>query len=166
MDDLTNVLKGEITLYSMLLPVVEEKTVVIVKNDLARLQEITAKEQEILDKVVILEQRRLQVLEQMGVVLNRKNEQLKLQDIVSFLGNQPKEQKELSLLHDELKRLIGNLMNTNERNKKLIEQSLEMIEFNMNVLHSARMAPGNNYNNVAKDATVPASQLSMFDTKR
>ena len=51
-------------------------------------------------------------------------------------------------------------------NKKLIEQSLEMISYNMNILQSTRIVPGNNYTRNAGQWDMTASQTGMFDAKQ
>lgn len=48
------------------------------------------------------------------------------------------------MLHDELQQTMKRLVDVNTKNKNLIENSLEMIEFNMNFIQSTRMSPGNN----------------------
>jgi hypothetical protein len=59
------------------------------------------------------------------------------------------------------------LTEINARNKTLIEQSLEMIEFNMNFIQSTRMAPGNNtYTRGASQYGNDSYQAGMFDAKQ
>lgn len=165
MEDLINVLKAETVLYDELLPIAETKTRVIVENNLERLENITATEQEIVDQVTALESRRMKIIENIGTVLSRDPKTLKVKDIIQFLERQPKEQKELSILHDHLKDVVHKLMEVNSRNRTLLVQSLEMAEFNVNVLQSARMGPGNNnYTKGARNMMdAPSAQVRMFD---
>ena len=52
-------------------------------------------------------------------------------------------------------------------NKGLIQDSLEMVEFEMNLIHSLRQAPVTaNYNKDAYNANVRSSGRGMFDTKQ
>ena len=46
------------------------------------------------------------------------------------------------------------------------EQSLEMISYNMNLLQSTRIVPGNNYTKNAGQWNMTASQTGMFDAKQ
>ena len=83
-----------------------------------------------------------------------------------MLKNQPEEQKRLSDIHNNLKRTIQRLQTINYQNRSLIEQSLEMIEFNMNLIQSTRMSPGNNYTKGAVSSQNNALQPGMFDAKQ
>ena len=98
--------------------------------------------------------------------MNRKVESLNLKAIVAMLENQPAEQEKLGNLHDSLIKKLGRLKDFNLQNKALIEQSLEMIEFSMNVIQSDRVAPVNNYNRSASTQDIPISQMGMFDAKQ
>ena len=49
-DDLTAVLQQEMEVYQTLIPISEQKTEVLIRGDLKRLQEITDQEQELLDQ--------------------------------------------------------------------------------------------------------------------
>lgn len=167
LEELIGVLDKELDLYQNLIPVSEEKTRIIVKNDLNALQEITAKEQAVVDSIRALERRRDEIMANIKTVLNRKSDQLNLGTLIQILDKQPEEQKKLSALHDKLKNTIGRLTEINARNKTLIEQSLEMIEFNMNFIQSTRMAPGNNtYTRGASQYGNDSYQAGMFDAKQ
>ena len=63
---------------------------------------------------------------------------------------------------------IGVVLNkVNEKNKNLIENSLEMIEFNMNFIQSTRMSPGvNNYDRNASSSFSPGYTSGSFDAKQ
>ena len=166
-EELIAVLTEEATLYDQIVPIAEEKTKVIVANDLQMLQNITEKEKDLVDQVTVLEHKRQEVIHNIGTVLNRKDVQLKVKDIIQFLEKQPKEQQELRILHDRLKRSIQRLMEINNRNKSLIIQSLEMIEFNMNFIQSTRMSPGNsNYTRGAVNNDPISNGTRMFDAKQ
>ena len=167
LEELIGVLDKELDLYQNLIPVSEEKTRIIVRNDLNGLQEITAKEQAVVDSIRALERRREEIMANIKTVLNRNSDLLNLGTLIQILDKQPEEQKKLSVLHDNLKNTIGRLTEINARNKTLIEQSLEMIEFNMNFIQSTRMAPGNNtYTRGASQYGNDSYQAGMFDAKQ
>ena len=87
--------------------------------------------------------------------------------IIKMIGKQPNEQKKLSAIHDELSETLRRLVAINDRNKELINQSLEMIEFNMNLIQSTRMAPGvNNYTRSAGETDIRSARTGMFDAKQ
>lgn len=164
--ELISILEEEQQIYETLIPVVTEKTKVIIKNNLEALQNITEQEQSVVNKVTALEKKRSEVIINIAIVMNRKPEELTLAEIVKMLKNQPEEQKRLSDIHSNLKRTVEKLVSINYQNKSLIEQSLEMIEFNMNLIQSTRMSPGNNYTKSAVSSQSAALQAGMFDAKQ
>ncbi|CUH91917.1 flagellar protein FlgN [Herbinix luporum] len=165
-EELISVLDKEHEIYKELIPIAREKTQIIVKNDTTALQEITAKEQKAIDKITALENSRGKLMEDIKTVLGKRNENLNLATLIGLLDRQPEEKQKLSLLHDKLKETVGVLVDINNRNKTLIQQSLEMIEFNMNFLQSARMAPGDN--TYTKSASQKSENLGsgIFDAKQ
>ncbi|NLK27006.1 MAG: flagellar protein FlgN [Clostridiales bacterium] len=166
-EELIDVLERETEIYKELLPICNEKTQIIVKNDLKSLQDITEKEQFMIDQINSLEHKREKIMTNIKIVINRKDNSLNLRTLIQLLENQPKEQKALSVLHDNLNNIIKQLMDINNRNKSLIQQSLEMIEFNMNFLQSIRTIPGNNtYTKDAAQYNAKASGTGMFDAKQ
>ena len=166
-EELIGVLRKEQEIYQQLIPITEKKTKVIIQNDLKSLQEITESEQKAVERLNALERRREEVIVNMGTVLNRDPRTLKLKNMVKLLEKRPEEQKQLAELYDSLTASIRRLSEINERNKTLINQSLEMIQFEMNLIQSARMAPGSsNYNKQASSFDMPAASSGMFDAKQ
>ncbi len=166
-DELIEVLEKEHKFYQQLIPIVEQKTQVIVNNDLTSLQEITCKEQEAIDKINTLERKRETILVNIKTVINRKSGDMNLQTLIKLMDKQPIEQKALSMIHDKLKSTIQRLVKANNRNRSLIQHSLEMIEFNMNFIQSTRMSPGNNsYTKSASEYMTHSQGTGMFDAKQ
>ena len=166
-EELIIVLKEEYGIYQQLIPITEKKTKVIIQNDLKALQEITESEQRAIEKLNTLERRREEIIVNMGTFLNRDPRTLKLKNMVKLLEKRPEEQKKLAELYDLLTASIKKLSESNERNKVLINQSLEMIQFEMNLVQSARLAPGSsNYNKQAASFDMQGSAAGMFDAKQ
>lgn len=168
-DELTKVLQQEQEIYESLIPVSSRKTEVLVRGDLKRLQEVTDEEQRILDQATAVGHKREDVIANIAMVLNKDPKELGLVALIELLAKQPEEKKKLSILHDSLKQTMNRLVDVNEKNKSLIENSLEMIEFNMNFIQSTRMSPGNN--NYSKNATSAGSygagySAGSFDAKQ
>ena len=166
MEEMISTLSQEKDLYLALLPIAEEKTKAIVANDLEELQRITDKEQMTVDRVTALERKRAEIINNMGIVLGRKPEDLTLDELIKVAEKQPKVQEELRELKDVLGKSVRRLADLNERNRVLIQQSLEMIEFNMNLLQSTRMVQGNNYTKNAGESELGVTQTGMFDAKQ
>lgn len=165
-EELITTLEQEDEIYKTLIPINENKTKIIINNDLEALQRITDKEQSMVLKINALEHKRQEVIVNIGTVINRDPSTLDIKTMVKLLEKQPQEQKKLSQIHDSLRRTIERLMELNRQNQSLIEQSLELIEFNMNFIQSTRMSPGNNYNKDASEIGTQFEQTSMFDAKQ
>lgn len=166
-EELIDILGKEQEIYNHLIPLVREKTQVIVMNDTIALQSITANEQDAIDRITALENKRSRVMEDIRIVLGKDDKNMKLSTLISLLDDKQKEKRVLSELHDKLKETVNILIEINNRNKVLIQQSLEMIEFNMNFLQSTRMLPGNNtYTKNASQNNEKSSGTGMFDAKQ
>lgn len=166
-ENLVSILEQEYEIYQQLLPIAMEKTQVIVRNDINALQEITAKEQRLVDQINSMEHIRDEVMINIKTVLGKKAASLNLTSLIQLMDKQPKEQRALSVIRDKLKETVRRLTEINDRNKSLIQQSLEMIEFNMNFIQSTRMSPGNNtYTKGASTYDAQAFGTGMFDAKQ
>ena len=120
-----------------------------------------------MNRINSLEHKREAVMTNIRTVINRRNEDLTLTALIDMLDKQPVEQKALSLIHDSLKGTIRRLVQINNKNKSLLQQSLEMIEFNMNFIQSTRMSPGDNtYTREASRYDALAFGAGMFDAKQ
>lgn len=166
MEELIATLRQEQEAYQELLPVVEQKTQAIIANDLKQVQDITEYEQAAIGKISGMEQKRTEIMKNISVVLNKKMDDLTLPNLIKLLDRQPQEQQTLGQIHKELTEVLKRLSEVNGHNKNLIEQSLEMISYNMNLLQSTRIVPGNNYTKNAGQWDMTASQTGMFDAKQ
>ena len=167
-ENLVSVLSEENSLYEKMIPLAERKTQIIVANDLESLQKLTEKEQALVNRIGVLEKQRAEVIINIGTVLGVKPEKLNFKNLIEALKGQPKEQQQLRELHDTLKRTTDRMVSLNNRNKDLINQSLEMIEFNLNYIKSTWMGPDTaQYSkSAAENDTQGFSNTRMFDAKQ
>ena len=167
MEELFTTLSSEKEIYERLIPVSEKKTGILVKGDLKELEAITQEEQALIEKAASLGVKREEVIKNIGIVLNKDTSTLDLTTLAELLGKQPEEKEKLAKIHDSLKAVMKRLVDINEKNKNLIENSLEMIEFNMNFIQSTRMSPGgNNYDRNASSSYGPGYSAGGFDAKQ
>ena len=166
MQELIATLQQEQEAYQELLPVIEQKTQAIIANDLRKVQGITETEQAAIGKITKLERKRMETMQNISVVLNKKLPELTLPNLIQILDRQPEEQASLKKVHKELTDVLKRVSEVNGHNRNLIEQSLEMISYNMNLLQSTRIVPGNNYTRNAGQWDMTASQTGMFDAKQ
>lgn len=168
MENLISVLQSEGNAYEELLELSMKKTPIIVSGDLEGLQKITDEEQNVVARINHLDAKREEVIKDIANVLNKDVTNLKLADIINMLSQRPVEQKLLAEAHDKLKSVTGNMARVNEHNKELIQRSLEMVEFDLNLIHSMRSAPQTaNYTKGAySSGTVMGRSSGGFDAKQ
>ncbi len=156
-DDLVATLSGELQIYNGLIPLAEQKSKVVIENDTKRLAEITEEEQLAVEKLKVLEKKREFIMSNMKVVLNRKNSELRLEELIELMEKQPETRAKLTDLKKQLRETLESLKTINDRNTKLIKESLEISEYHLNMIRSSRSYIGNNY-------TRKAGQFGQFDT--
>ncbi|MCD7824817.1 MAG: flagellar protein FlgN [Clostridiaceae bacterium] len=167
MEELIDTLEKEREIYEKLIPVSEKKTGILVRDNLSELEEVTMQEQQLIDQANLLGKKREEVIANIAVVLNKDADTLDLGTLAALMEKQPEERKKLAALHDSLKTVMKQLVEINVKNKNLIENSLEMIEFNMNFIQSTRMSPGvNNYNKNASTSYDTGYSAGAFDAKQ
>lgn len=165
-EELMDVLEQECIIYEDLYQVSDTKTQAIVKGDIASLQKITENEQNVIEKVLVLEKRRESIVNNIAVVLNQRTKIMTIADIVRVMENQPEFQKPLSKLHHRLRTIVMKLQQVNRQNRELLENSLEMTEFSINVLQTAGQAPETaNYDKKTYSGDSLGVTYSQFDSK-
>lgn len=167
METLIDVLDNENAQYQKLIQLSEEKTPVIVEGDIEKLQEIIDKEQPVIEVINNLEQKRAEVISDIAIVLNKDVESLNIKNVIQMLENQPSEQNKLAEIHDKLSTTIRTMAALNENNRMLLEHSLEMVGFEINLYHSMRKAPETaNYGKDAYNKGDVLINTSGFDAKQ
>ena len=168
MEVLIDVLEKENQEYEQLLALSMKKTPVIVSEDLDELSKITDEEQIIVSRINHLDAQRNEAINDIANVLNKDVDQLQIVDLIKMLAARPEEQTKLAAVHDKLKESVRNVKRINEQNRELIQQALELVQFNMNVLQAVNKAPETaNYN---KGAYNTGDMIGMnnksFDAKQ
>lgn len=134
-NELIDVLNSQSEVYEKLLELSMSKKNVIIKNEINVLKEITASENALIGKSQRLEKKRLGLISDVANVLNEKEENITLTSLAEII----KEQAEHEILVEATKRIrtvLEELKTVNDGNKILIENSLEYIDFNINVMQS------------------------------
>lgn len=165
-ETLISVLDEENTEYEKLLKLSEIKTTAIVNGDVAKLQELLGQEQCFIDRINDVEARREESVKDICTVLNLSPKGTKIDMIIEMLSKQPKEQSALEEVHLKLKRTINLLMKINDNNKLLLQESMEMIEFELNLAKNSVVAPQTgNYSKGAYEQ-VNSYGAGSFDAKQ
>ena len=141
METLVQVLDNECTMYEKLLGLSSRKTAIIVSGDLKALAEITDEEQCVIVRIQRLEKERIVAMENIASVLNKDVDSLKLTELIQILEKRPEDQKNLALQRDRLVGVADNVRRVNGQNQQLLETSIEMVQFEMNIIQSSKQAP-------------------------
>lgn len=168
MENLIEVLDLEGQEYENLRGLSMKKTPAIVAGNLEELAIITDEEQIVVGRINHLDIRRQEVFADIANVINRDVKVLKVSDLVDMLAGRPEEQQKLAKVHDKLKTVVNEVKRINEQNRVLLQNALEMVEFDMNILQSMKAAPETaNYNKGAYNAgTHMGVGTNGFDTRR
>ena len=168
MENLIEVLDLESAEYEDLLGLSTRKTSVIVAGNTEELAKITDEEQNVVSKINRLEKKRQEVFTDIAIVINKDVNTLMLADLVEMLDARPQEQQKLARVHDRLRSAVHEVKRVNMQNKVLIENALEMVEFDMNMLQAMKAAPETaNYNRGAfNTGTLMGVDAGGFDAKQ
>ena len=152
--------------YKKLLELSNNKTKAIVGADIERLQDILVQEQARIDAINKLEQQRMENVDDICNVLNLRRTDIKLEDILEVLKKQPKEHDALEAVNAQLKQTLNELMKINENNKLLTKESLDMVEFELNIAKNAVLTPqtGNYSKNAYDEERIQT--VSGFDARQ
>lgn len=166
MDDLIQVLESEKEQYQRLAELSKEKKQVIVKADVPALEKIVDIEQNITNKIQNLDNRRKKVMHDMAVVLNKPEDGFTISTIIEMLDSQPEEQQQLKNVKNQLETALEEVRKINGQNQILLNQALDMVEFDLTLFRSMRTAPETaNYNKNAYN-TGDILGSSGFDAKQ
>jgi len=162
MEELIDTLKKQRHNYEELLILSEEKKSIIIKNDISTLQKVSAAENTIIGRNQRLENEREKCVKNIAIVLNTKSEELTITKIAELIKNQ-KEHDELIAIRDELKAILEELKTKNERNKLLIDSSLDYINFSVNIVRSGGAGEFSQY---PKSSEPVDNGKNFFDAKQ
>ena len=140
-DNLITTLNTENDEYTTLLNLSIEKTGIIVKGDVDGLNSMVEREQEVIERITVLEKKREECTKDIAIVLNKDYRKLTLPLLIDYLKGQERESKLLSEVHGRLKSTMSQMVQVNEQNKVLLQESLDMVEFEMNILRGMKQAP-------------------------
>lgn len=168
MENMIEVLQDECKEYETLCKLSKEKTSIIVAGDLQGLEKITEAEQEVVGRITKLEKKRTEVTADIANVMNKDPKTMKVRELIPLLASRPTEQERLRETCDHLQKVVGEMKTSNEQNGELIKHSLEMVEFDLNLLQAMKGAPETA--NYGKGAYNVGSQIGSvkhgFDAKQ
>lgn len=159
-DGLISVLNKETAMYEGILKLSKNKTDVIVKGKVTELESITSLEQKMILQLGKLEEERERLVDAIAAELKMKASDVTLAGLEKLL---PKEQVgKLKACNNKLPALVKDLGEANVLNSKLIKNSLDYIDFSINILTSVGET-GNNYGYSGQSSD--SKKRNFFDMK-
>lgn len=166
-ENMITILEEEELLHEKLIEIAREKTDVILNNDIVRLEELTSSEKAIMEEVLSAEKRREECVKDISIVINKPAESITVTGLVEIMKGKPDIQKRLAKIHDNFGRVLKDLKILNERNSALIQESLELIEFDYNLLTAMRQTPLTaDYDKNGGNVGMHTTGRGIFDTKQ
>jgi flagellar biosynthesis/type III secretory pathway chaperone len=168
LENLIKVLDSENSEYKKLVILADSKTPVIVAGDIDSLEKIMEDEQAIVGTIQKMEKQRNSILADIANVVNRDVKTLKLIDLINMLEKIPDQQKMLKDVQAALRQTIDSLRAINDKNQLLLNDKLEMVNFNLNMIRAMRSAPqtANYTKNAYNDGQVLGIFRGGFDKKQ
>lgn len=141
MEELLTALKEEEDRYEALIDLADEKKEAIIKANLPKLDEINIREERITSDILNLSRSRAEVLRDMANVLGKDPAEMTVTRLIGYLKSQPVEQEKLIRQRDSLLAAGNKMHAANQQNQVLLQQALEMVEFDLTLLRSMKQAP-------------------------
>ncbi|KNY28629.1 FlgN family protein [Pseudobacteroides cellulosolvens ATCC 35603 = DSM 2933] len=159
-NELINVLDQEFNIYSDIYKISKEKTTVIVEGKVDELEKMVQAEQKLIIKVTQIENQREIITYKISKALQMKLDEITLSALIDNAEGPVKDK--LKERQQGLKKLVSKLVELNDLNSRLIKNSLDYIDFSIN-LCSASKSQDNNYGIDAEKSNVKVE--SRFDFK-
>lgn len=131
---LTTILNQENEIYETLSKISNNKTDLIVGGKVNELESIVKMEQALVIKIAKLEDQREKLVDILAGEIGKKPEDITIKELAGSLGIA--EASELKQCRERMLKNIHQLKNSNELNSKLIKNSLEFIDFSINMMTS------------------------------
>ncbi len=163
-EEMVNILSAQHEILNDLVELSKEKTEYIIKNNIEALQRVTGVENVMSSKLQRLDRKREVLNKDIAIVLGQNSEELSLNKLTELMEGQ-NEYSALSELENKLAISMKELKSLNEQNKRLIFNSLEYIDFNINAIRSTFTPQPVQY---AKDgkAVDNEQRQAFFDAKQ
>lgn len=157
---LAGILNQENEIYDTLSKISNNKTNLIIGGKVNELENIIKIEQSLVIKISKLEDQREKLVGKLCAQLGQKPEDVTISSLTEDLSEA--ESAELKACQDKMLKNIETLKSTNELNSKLIKNSLEYIDFSINMMTSIDTVT-NNYGSSGNAGD--AKKRNLFDVK-
>ena len=141
MDEFISILEQENEVYDSLAELSRKKTDCIVYAKIDELSKITEAEQAVMEQLMKLDRKRVKVREEMSNILKVPAESLTLLSMANMFEKRPEDKQKLLDLRERLRLTLIEVAQVNKENETLLKQSMEMLEYDMNLIRSTKVAP-------------------------
>lgn len=157
------ILKKELNYYKDLLELSNTKKTVIIEGKVAELDKIVKLEQKMIFDMGQLEKSREEEVSRLCRAMGLKEQEGTLSDINKML--RPEQKNEMESVQKALKKTLAELKTANDINGELIKQSLEYIDYSINLITGSGMETGSLYEDMGMKDRVKQNKKNLFDTK-
>lgn len=160
LEELLVILETLNTLFAELKEVAKAKQPILIKGTIDSLDNLTKKEQILVVQVGKLEERRYQIQQALANHFSVSTEELN----VSFLMSKLTDNKEkFEATFKNLNKLMGEIKEINDSNSQLIQQTLDYIDYSMNLITSYEEKP--TYPEGGSNSVKDNNYARIFDKK-
>lgn len=157
------ILKKELQYYKDLLALSNTKKTSIIEGKVAELDKIVKLEQNMIFDLGQLEKQREEEVNKLCQRLGISDRKASLTEITEKLTKE--DRTALERIQAAMRKTLSELKAQNDLNGELIKQSLEYIDFSINILTSSGMETGSLYGDVGSNEKSRAAKTRLFDTK-
>ncbi len=140
-EELIGVLNEEEKLYRSLIDIGERKREIVIRADIDALEKLTVEEQAKSDELLAFSNKQTQLLTDIKNVLGKKEEDITVTRLITYLSSQPEVQEKLTEARDNLINSATKMQEINKLNETLLRQAIELTEFDITLFKSMRQAP-------------------------
>ncbi len=165
-EEILDVLEETTGCYDDLLQLADNKKDVIIKGDVPSLQTLTDHEQGVAGRLLRLEKKRMQLIQDVCLVTNRENSSMTIHQLIELLTGQEEEQAKLRDVSNRMMTVVEQVRVKNDLNKELLKESLEFVNFTMNAIQSVHdINTGNGYEKQG-NRYEGSQNVNFFDAKQ
>lgn len=160
MEKLIELLEHESKVYEDILRLSKDKTNIIVKGKVSGLENIVKLEQALVLQVSRIDKQREQLVVEFVHEIRSGENNLSISDLKKYANQE--HGRRLEEYQSKMNGLVKELNHVNQLNSKLIKNSLDFIEFTLNIMSNADLT-SNNYGN--KGDSSKTERKNLFDMK-
>lgn len=157
-----DILEKEYGYYKDMLELSKSKKDIVIQGKVAELDKIVKLEQNMIFNIGQLEKKREEEVAKLSSALNINSSQITISELSKVL--RPEMKKDLENVQSMLQKTLSELKTINDANGQLIEQSLEYIDYSINLFSGTGMETGSLYEDIGKNKS-KQSKKNIFDTK-